>query len=107
MRRVARGQSVNEIPVFETLNRLSMEIRTQCNKIQFHFNTENFKFCSDFVDYRQWECRLRSRSNVDKIKHRNKLIKIADTSEEGYDRARQYDANPIVSDSKDEAIILS
>ncbi|CAC5395378.1 unnamed protein product [Mytilus coruscus] len=45
-------------------------------------------------------------STVDKIKHRNKLIKIADTSEGGWDTARQNDVNPIASDYEDEANII-
>ncbi|VDI21106.1 Hypothetical predicted protein [Mytilus galloprovincialis] len=40
------------------------------------------------------------------MKHRNKLIKTADTSEEGCNTARQYDANHIASDSEDEAKII-
>jgi hypothetical protein len=39
-------------------------------------------------------------------KHRNKLIKIADTSDGGWDTARQYEANPIASDSDDESKII-
>ncbi|CAG2243181.1 unnamed protein product [Mytilus edulis] len=80
------------------------------NKIQFDFNTENLEdlvqtlwaIDNGKVDY----ARDLLSSTVDKIKHRNKLIKIADTSEGGWDTARQYDANPIASDSEDEAKII-
>ena len=80
------------------------------NKIKFDFNTENLEdlvqtlWAKDNgkVDY----ARDLLSSTVDKIKHRNKLIKIADTSEGGWDTARQYDANPTASDSEDEAKII-
>ncbi|VDI48142.1 Hypothetical predicted protein [Mytilus galloprovincialis] len=80
------------------------------NKIQFDFNTENLEdlvqtlwaIDNGKVDY----ARDLLSATVDKIKHRNKLIKIADTSEGGWDTARQYDANPIASDSEDEAKII-
>jgi hypothetical protein len=36
---------------------------------------------------------------VEKVKRRNKLIKIADTSEEGWETVRQYESSPVASDS--------
>jgi hypothetical protein len=42
----------------------------------------------------------------DKIAKRNKLIKIADTSEGGWETVRQYQTNPIASDTDDETRIL-
>jgi hypothetical protein len=41
----------------------------------------------------------------DKIAKRNKLIKIADTSEGGWETVRQYQTNPIASDTDDETRI--
>ena len=41
----------------------------------------------------------------DKIAKCNKLIKIADTSEGGWETVRQYQTNPIASDTDDETRI--
>ena len=41
----------------------------------------------------------------DKIAKRNKLIKIADTSEGSWETLRQYQTNPIASDTDDETRI--
>ena len=42
---------------------------------------------------------------VEKVKRRNKLIKIADTREGGRETVRQNESNPVASDSDDESKI--
>ncbi|VDI55330.1 Hypothetical predicted protein [Mytilus galloprovincialis] len=84
--------------------------RSEGNKIQFNYNTENLEDLTQAiwaidngkVDY----ARDIVASCTDRLKHRNKLIKIADTSDGGWDTARQYEANPIASDSEDESKII-
>ncbi|MES9971261.1 MAG: hypothetical protein ABW092_14610, partial [Candidatus Thiodiazotropha sp.] len=42
---------------------------------------------------------------TEKLKNRNKLIRIADSSEGGWETVRQYDVNPLADDSDDESRI--
>ena len=84
--------------------------RFEGHKIQYNLNSDNI----DELKQALWAidngknqyARDLIVSTMDRIKHRNKLIKIADTSEGGWDTARQYEANPIASDSEDESKIL-
>ena len=39
----------------------------------------------------------------DKLKNRNKLIRIAESSEGGWETVRQYEASPLADDSEDES----
>ena len=76
------------------------------NKIQFVFNSEvhdNVKQClwaleNDKLDY----LRELLQDSENKLKQRNKLIKIADSSNGGWETVRQYEQNPIADDSEDE-----
>lgn len=84
--------------------------RSEGNKIQFNSNTENMEDLTQAlwaidntkIDY----ARDLVIACIERLKHRNKLIKIADTSDGGWDTARQYEANPIASDSDDESKII-
>lgn len=75
-------------------------------KIQFNFNEK----IEDDIKQALWGMehdRAPYASEVlnealEKIKQRNKLIKLADSSENGWETARQYEVNPIASDSEDE-----
>ncbi|OWF54717.1 hypothetical protein KP79_PYT05036 [Mizuhopecten yessoensis] len=79
------------------------------NKVQFGFNTE---LVEEFEQL-QWAlekvkpdyAREITSALKQKVVRRNKLIKIADSSEGGRETVRQYEANPIASDSEDEGRI--
>ena len=79
------------------------------NKIQFQFNSEvqdNIKQClwaleNEKLDY----VRELLQESESKVKQRNKLIKIADSSEGGWETVRQYESNPVASNSDDETRI--
>ena len=43
---------------------------------------------------------------ADKLKQRKKWIRIADSSDAGWKTVRQYEANPVASDSGDESKIF-
>ena len=84
--------------------------RSEGNKIQFNSNTENMEDLTQAlwaidntkIDY----ARDLVIACIERLKQRNKLIKIADTSDGGWDTARQYEANPIASDCDDESKII-
>ena len=72
------------------------------NKVQYLLNSE---FLEDLAQA-LWEidnlkfkhARETISELVEKVKRHNKLIKIADTSEGGWETVRQYESNPVASD---------
>ncbi|KAK3084960.1 hypothetical protein FSP39_022074 [Pinctada imbricata] len=76
------------------------------NKIQYLFNSELLEDVTQFswaVSNSKFDYAKELADSVsEKIKKRNKLIKIADTSEGGWETVRQYESNPVASDSDDE-----
>lgn len=81
--------------------------RKEGNKIQFVFNSEVEEIVRQAgvsIDSGKPSraCELLSEVH-EKLRHRNKLIKVADSSECGWETVRQYQSNPIASDSEDEA----
>ena len=83
--------------------------RSEGHRIQFTFNTElceeleqvDWAIDNDKIDY----AKEIVSSVAEKLKRRNKLIKIADSSEGGWETVRQYESNPVASDSEDEGKI--
>jgi hypothetical protein len=79
------------------------------NKAQYLLNSEFLEELAQAVwtiDNLKFEHARETLSElVEKVKRRNKLIKIADTSEEGRETVRQYESRPVASDSDDESKI--
>ena len=83
--------------------------RSEGNRIQFTFNSE---LCEELaqvewaIDNGKRDYAVEIVSSVsDKLKRRNKLIKIADSSDGRWETERQYESNPVASDSDDESKI--
>jgi hypothetical protein len=84
--------------------------KSEANRQQFLFNTE----ISTDVDQILWAiehdkveyCKDLIKETKEKIRKRNKLIKIADTSAEGWNTCKNYQNNPVASDSDDDSKIL-
>ena len=81
----------------------------QGNKIQFDFNNEVDEIAKQVLWAVQHAKVDYSKELLDelceKLRKRNKLIRIADSSAGDWDSVRLYEANPIASDSDDESKI--
>jgi hypothetical protein len=83
--------------------------RFEGNKIQHQFNTELFENLSQVIwaleNGKQDYARELVNECSESLKKRNKHIRIADSSEGGWDTVRMYESNPLASDSEDESRI--
>ena len=84
----------------------SLAFNSAGNKKQYNFNTEII----DILDATKRAIELRSASKgidfiqeaQDKLKHRNKIIRIADNSSLGWTVVAEYEKNDVASDSDDD-----
>ena len=100
------SQSVaSEVKNIRTVN--DIRWRFEGNRLQFEFNSE----LEDSLKQTLWALENEKRAYAlellngycEKLKTRNKHIKIADFSEGGWETVRQYINNPLASDSDDES----
>ncbi|VDI24017.1 Hypothetical predicted protein [Mytilus galloprovincialis] len=84
---------------------VSLKFKHEGNKIQYKFNEETITELNkvySFVPRSETKVSRIIIDLIDKVKGRNKLIHIADTSAGGWATVREYEANVIASDSEDE-----
>lgn len=76
------------------------------NEVQFKFNSQvEVKIREAKMDLEDGQVHAATEKmdqGMDLIKSRQKLIKIADSSSEGWNAVKEYEENPLASDSEDE-----
>lgn len=106
LRQEVKGTVETEV---QKLKEAEIDWKNPGNKIQFKFNADikeqltQLKWSIDNNKIQYAEELIEK--TVDKVNNRNKLIRIADTSEGGWETVKEYTANPLASDSDDESKI--